>query len=97
MASSSHFPYRIPFGMAVIVTAAIGVRAVYLRFAEELTPPPEPTQVEKLVAKLALRAECDPYLAKLLAQAGASPTAGAAQYAIAETWMGASRAGCIAK
>lgn len=97
MVSSSHVPQRIAVAITVLVVAVIGARAAHQQFAEDFTLPPEPTQLEKLVAKLAPRAECDSYRAKLLAQAGASPTSGATQYAIAEAWAGASRAGCIAR
>lgn len=97
MASRTQPSYRIAFGLATVVVAAIGARAVYQRFSNDFTPPPAPTQVAKLVAKLNPTAECDPFRAKLLVQAEANPNAGATQYAIAETWQGASRAGCIAK
>ncbi len=78
------------------MVAAIVARGAYQRFAGDMTPAPAPTQVEKLVARLDPRTECDRFRAKLLAQSGASPTAGATQYAIAEAWQAASRAGCIA-
>ena len=95
MASNIRLSHRIVFGLASVVVAAIAARAVYQRFTDDFSPPTASTQVEKLVAKLNGRAECDPFRAKLQAQAGASPAAGATQYAIAETWQAANRAGCI--
>lgn len=95
MASKNQLPYRFAAVVTAVVVTAITARAAYQRFAEESTPPPAPTQVEKLVGRLDPRAECDRFRAKLLAQAGASPTAGSTQYAIADAWQAASRAGCI--
>lgn len=97
MASRVPAPYRIAVGLATAAVVAIGTRTVYLRFADGMTPPAEPTQVEKLVAKTDTRAECGSFRAKLQAQEGASPAAGSTQYAIAEAWQSASQAGCIAK
>lgn len=80
MAPKIALPYRVAIAVATVVAVAIGARGAYQRFAQEMTPQPAPTQVEKLVARLDARAECDRFRAKLLVQANGTPTSGATQY-----------------
>ncbi|MGD7190444.1 hypothetical protein ACQCRI_19650 [Ralstonia pseudosolanacearum] len=95
MASKPLIP--LAFGVTAVVVSGIGAWTVYQQFADHLTSQNASTQVERLVAKLAPRAECEPFRIKLLAQAQANPAAGSTQYAIADAWAGAGRVGCVAR
>jgi len=76
MATKIPLHYRVAIVIGTVVVGAIVARGAYQQFARDMTPAPAAMQVEKLVARLDPRVECDRFRAKLLAQAGASPTAG---------------------
>ncbi|SPK77202.1 protein of unknown function (plasmid) [Cupriavidus taiwanensis] len=68
LATKIAFRYRVAIAVGTVMVGAIVAPAVYQRFAQDMTP----TQVEKLVARLDPRVECDRFRAKLLAQSEAS-------------------------